>query len=394
MSLVPYWLSGRRTDRITAYLFHAGGDEDPVKLQENVNKSFIGSYVLGMGFTFDDTDKDGVASPISEMERLIRENPVNSERIFPYLGGEEVNSSPTHSHHRYVINFEDFPLCRKETGNSWFLLKEQAQREQLREGVVAADYPHPVAADWPSLLRIIEEHVRPERMKDNRANYRRLWWQFAERRPGLSHALRQINRAWCIARVNPWHSITAIDSMTVPAETIVIITQERLATFTCLQSRAHELWARFMASSMKDDLRYGPSDCFETFPFPLRHEHDPILDSVGQGYFEFRAGLMVRSGEGLTKTYNRFHRPDENSPDILKLRELHDAMDRAVLDSYGWQDLRPKCDFFPEFDDEDDDDSESRPNATKEVSLPMAGRNPRRGPGATLGTQPRACGSA
>ena len=68
---------------------------------------------------------------------------------------------------------------------------------------------------------------------------------------------------------------------------------------------------------------------------------------------------MVRSGEGLTKTYNRFHRPDEYSPDILKLRELHDAMDRAVLDSYGWQDLQPKCDFFPEFDEEEDDDSES-----------------------------------
>ena len=25
--------------------------------------------------------------------------------IFPYIGGEEVNTSPTHSHHRYVINF-------------------------------------------------------------------------------------------------------------------------------------------------------------------------------------------------------------------------------------------------------------------------------------------------
>jgi hypothetical protein len=68
---------------------------------------------------------------------------------------------------------------------------------------------------------------------------------------------------------------------------------------------------------------------------------------------------MVRNNEGLTKTYNRFHRPDEYSPDILRLRELHDAMDRAVLDAYGWHDLKPKCDFFPEFDDEEDDDSES-----------------------------------
>jgi hypothetical protein len=49
----PYWLDRREVDRITAYLFHAGGHEDPEKLKENEGKSFQGSIVLGMGFTFD-----------------------------------------------------------------------------------------------------------------------------------------------------------------------------------------------------------------------------------------------------------------------------------------------------------------------------------------------------
>ena len=42
-----------------------------------------------------------------------------------------------------------------------------------------------------------------------------------------------------------------------------------------LQSRPHELWARFFGSSMKDDLRYTPSDCFETFPFPEAGRRTP-----------------------------------------------------------------------------------------------------------------------
>ena len=58
-----------------------------------------------MGFTFDDTDTKGVATPLAEMQRLIEKDPRNAERIFPYIGGEEVNTSPTHAHHRYVINF-------------------------------------------------------------------------------------------------------------------------------------------------------------------------------------------------------------------------------------------------------------------------------------------------
>ena len=65
---------------------------------------------------------------------------------------------------------------------------------------------------------------------------------------------------------------------------------------------------------------------------------------------------MVRNNEGLTKTYNRFHDPDERSPDILKLRELHAAMDRAVLDAYGWTDLKPTCEFLLDYEDEEDED--------------------------------------
>jgi hypothetical protein len=145
----------------------------------------------------------------------------------------------------------------------------------------------------------------------------------------------------------------------VYAESIVVFAYQTYNAFSILQSRVHDNWARFCGSSIKDDLRYSPSDCFETFPFPASYEASPALETIGQTYYEFRAALMVRNNEGLTKTYNRFHRPDEYSADILKLRELHDAMDRAVLDAYGWHDLQPKCEFFPEFDKDDDEESES-----------------------------------
>ena len=61
-----------------------------------------------------------------------------------------------------------------------------------------------------------------------------------------------------------------------------------------------------------------------------------------------------RNDEGLTKTYNRFHDPDERSPDIHKLRELHAAMDWAVLDAYGWTDLKPTCEFLLDYGDDED----------------------------------------
>jgi hypothetical protein len=76
-------LDGKVVPKITAFLFHRGGNNDPERLIANQNKSFQGSTALGMGFTFDDTNES--ATPIKEMHRLIEENPKNQEVIFPIL---------------------------------------------------------------------------------------------------------------------------------------------------------------------------------------------------------------------------------------------------------------------------------------------------------------------
>ncbi|HSN98681.1 MAG TPA: DNA methyltransferase, partial [Candidatus Nanopelagicales bacterium] len=54
---LPRVLDGKSVPRISAFLVANNVDEDPAPLAANEERSFIGSYVLGMGFTFDDTDK-------------------------------------------------------------------------------------------------------------------------------------------------------------------------------------------------------------------------------------------------------------------------------------------------------------------------------------------------
>ena len=44
--------------------------------------------------------------------------------------------------------------------------------------------------------------------------------------------------------------------------------------------------------------------------------------------------------EGLTKTYNRFHDPDDFSTDMQELRDLHVEMDNAV--AVGLRLVRPR----------------------------------------------------
>ncbi|MFN8108784.1 MAG: type IIL restriction-modification enzyme MmeI [Thermoleophilia bacterium] len=330
------WLGRRRLDdrevvTITAFLFHRGGHEDPAQLRANAGMSFQGSIVLGMGFTFDDTDAKGVATPIAEMRRLIEDRPENCKVIYPYIGGDEVNNSTAHAHHRYVINFgeREEDECRKR---------------------------------WPELMSIVERRVRPSRLEDNRENYRKYWWQFAEKRRELKRALVGLDRVLvqnCGA--TPHLAIALQPADRVFANSLAVFSLETLAAFCALQARPHEIWARFFGSSMKDDLRYTPSDCFETFPFPEGWQSHPVLETAGRAYYEHRAQLMVANNEGLTTTYNRFHDPDERDPEILKLRELHALMDRAVLDAYGWTGVPTHCEFILDYEEEDESGRRKKP---------------------------------
>ena len=376
-------IDGRDVERITAFLFHRGGHDDPVRLKANASKSFVGSYVLGMGFTFDDTDTKGVASPLAEMHRLIEEDPRNQEVVFPYIGGEEVNGNPTHAPHRHVINFQDYPLCRDaidahgsflhghaDTAHptparelaSWESATDEQRRAWLRQGRVPFDYPGPVAADWPDLMAIVEERVKPDRMKVKRDAHRLRWWHYGDKRPALYAAIAGLERVLAISRVGQHGAIESLQAGMVFSDSLIVFPFDTRGAFCTLQSRPHDIWARFFGSSMKDDLRYTPSDCFETFAFPDGWETDTTLEAAGKEYCEFRASLMVRNDEGLTKTYNRFHEPYENDPDITKLRELHAAMDRAVLDAYGWTDIPTDCEFLLDYEiDEEEWGNKKKP---------------------------------
>ena len=155
----------------------------------------------------------------------------------------------------------------------------------------------------------------------------------------------------------PYLAIAECSAKSVFAHSLVIFTKRSNECFAALQSNLHEAWARFFGSSMKDDLRYTSSDCFETFPFP---ETSPVLAELSERYLQFRAELMLRNNQGLTQTYNRFHDPHDGDSDIRSLRELHAKLDRAVLDAYGWQDLKPTPEFLLDYEDDESEPSNKR----------------------------------
>ncbi|MBI3271503.1 MAG: restriction endonuclease [Planctomycetes bacterium] len=269
----------------------------PFRLAANAGRSFQGSIVLGMGF---------VLEP-EEAQALIRKDPRNREVLYPYLNGEDLNSRPDQSASRWVINFHDWPLERAE--------------------------------EHPDCMRIVREKVKPERDKNPRKPRRERWWQFAERQPALYAAIAGLERVLAMSQVSAHLSLATVPRSQVFSHTLYVLPQGVDPEFACLQCSIHEVWARTYASTLETRLRYTPTDCLETFPFPPL---SPILTDLARRYHDHRASIMRTRDEGLTTTYNRFHDPAEtaaSAPDIAALRDLHVTLDRAVAAAYGWSDL-------------------------------------------------------
>jgi len=272
---------------------------DPVVLKANDDWSFQGCVLVGAGFVLTSDERN----------TLVQKNAKNGERIFPYLGGEEVNSNPTQGFDRYVINFGDMTL-------------EDAGR-------------------WPDLMKIVREKVKPEREKVNREAHRKFWWQFGDKRPALFAALARLDRFLVTSYISKHRAFAWLPSDRVISHNVGAFVFRDDSRFAVMQSRVHVAWATLYSSTLEDRSGYRPSDCFENFPFPTG-EALASLEVIGQTLYDSRARFMVATNQGLTDTYNQLKDPDVQSDclsDIQSLRQLHEDLDRAVLTAYGWSDM-------------------------------------------------------
>ena len=104
-----------------------------------------------------------------------------------------------------------------------------------------------------------------------------------------------------------------------------------------LNSTNHLVWAMKQVCTLGSGPRYTPSDCYETFPFPV--EMSSTLEQIGVDFDEKRKGIMADKCFGLTQLYNALHNPSCHENAIKELRELLCSLDNAVLECYGWTDI-------------------------------------------------------
>jgi hypothetical protein len=276
---------------------------NPHALTANEGQSFIGSYILGTGF---------ILEPEMAQE-LIASDPRNKSVVFPYLNGDDLNSRWDCSAHRWVIDFNDWPIER------------------------AMEYKGPFS--------IVDAKVRPERQRKKADGSYVLrnplpvrWWQYADKRPAMRRAIASLNQVIAIARVSKTGLPQLVDTGQVMSEQVVVFATDSPALLCLLSSSVHYCWWTTKGeSTLGTTLRYTPSDGFEKFPQPSPTGH---MSQAGDELHTTRLHSMESRRAGLTGLYNRLDEAGCHDADIVRLREIHIRVDDAVRLAYAWDEER------------------------------------------------------
>lgn len=350
-------LSEEDVNYISAFLT-SEDDKKAKTLAANTGKSFQGSITVGLGFVLSE----------HKAKVLIDRNSNNRQVVLPYLIGDDIASDPNQTPSRWVINFWDWPLSRTALG-SWRASTYKDQREWLRSGEVPEDFPGRVASDFPDVLSILEDTVMLERRRRKedgafvlRSPLPEKWWIHGEKRPALYHSIGKGDSFWshpkgwvdsvnkpnsiiCNARAATKYPLFELCEVNqVYSDSIAIYSIFDFDSYAILNSSFHSMWAWKYSSSLETRMRYTPTDCFETFPFPKISEGDE-LTTLGEQLKATRRAGHDTFQIGLTDLYNRFHDPEDTSSEIQALREVHVVIDERVNALYGFDDLNLEYGF-------------------------------------------------
>jgi hypothetical protein len=298
-----YWLDGEAVPAIGPDLQPYGRiRERPQRLRENEDKCFHGSEIMGLGFTLTEERKD----------KLIARHPRNDEVIQSYVIGKDLNQRPDCSGSRWVINFRDWPLERAE--------------------------------EYPDCIDIVRQLVKPERDRKKDKYVREYWWRFKRHTPELYEAIEGLDRVLALSLVSNAVMPVRVPTGQVFAHKCAVFALNDFASQAVLSSSAHLIWTIRYTSTLETRINYSPSDVFLTLPRPTRTAE---LQELGEELDRVRRELMLGRWWGLTRTYNHVHDPDYHDPAVRNVRDIHVAIDEAVMRAYGWEDLDLKIGHHP-----------------------------------------------
>jgi hypothetical protein len=279
------------------------------ELRANGNVCSVGMKTIGGGFQIDETEARQLG--LGRVEHL-------EKHVRPYVNGRDVSQT---RRGLFVVDFYGLPL-------------NEVQRS------------------FPEAFQHLLTRVKPERDLNRNAIFRRDWWIIGHPREQFRKAAAGLTRYIATLETAKHRFFVFLPIQDVPDSSLVTVALADAYFLGVLSSRIHVTWALAAGGRLGvgNDPRYNKTRCFETFPFPAftPAQQARIRDLAEQLDAHRKRQQALHPTLTLTGMYNVLEAVRAGQPLSSKdrkvyedglvgmLKELHDQLDAAVADAYGW----------------------------------------------------------
>ncbi|MYE54269.1 MAG: class I SAM-dependent DNA methyltransferase [Chloroflexi bacterium] len=292
-----------RTSNINADLTRGPDLTQAMRLTENRNQSFQGISPVG---DFEITEE--VALDMMEMP-----NPhgkPNSDVIKRWINGTDITNRPRNM---WIIDF-------------------------------GTDISEEDAALYEAPFERIKERVRPTRLKNEATWLPANWWFHGHLRISMRRALTGLGKYIATSLTAKHRFFIQMEGDILPSSSVVVFARDDDYFFGILQSHIHTLWAEGAGSQLREaesGLRYTPTTCFETFPFPRPDEQREAVATAANELNMLRENWLnptdmlgqpaLSESQLRRRTLTNLYNDNPTWP-----QNAHAKLDAAVADAYGW----------------------------------------------------------
>ena len=253
----------------------------------------------------------------------------NGDVIFPYMSGSDLVSSPGAIPSRFIIDFEERDILDARTYRRPF---------QHIEAIVLPAKKRNANEEIAENTSVLKED--PEgKINKHHQNALSQWWKHFYDRSDRIQALGSMKRYIACSRVSMRNIFDFVSSAIKPGDSMQTFVFDDDYSFGLVQSSCHWEWIQAKGSSLKGDIRYTPTSIWDTFPWPQSPTPEQVkaVADAARRLHEYRRKRMANS-ENLTlrDIYRLMEQPGK-----YELRDLHTALDQAVIAAYGFDTNKP-----------------------------------------------------
>jgi hypothetical protein len=250
---------------------------------------------------------------------------------------------------------ESFPASAAKQSLIFPLVNGQNLNGNFQDRFVIDTYgwtQESLRTEAPEIYQHLLDRVPTDRKLNRAKNLKDNWWLPRRSNEQVRGSIEGLQRYIATVESSKYRIFSFLPADTRPEHKLVVIGSEDAFELGVVSSSLHVRWADSAGGRLGvgDDPVYSKTLCFDPFPFPActDAQKQTIRDLAERLDAHRKRQQQLHSWLTLTDMYNvlerlranaEFTEQDQNVYQaglIGVLRELHDELDRAVFDAYGW----------------------------------------------------------